>query len=266
MPPRKAASRAPPSRSAAKSSTVQDKPKAPTSASTTRNAKAQPPKANHEPQNTSVSNAKSTKNAKKAGGTQNQEQEAKRKRINGASLSAEDGIPGPLPRKRAKTSQAPVTSKAKAEVTDAQSTVKVGKVVNNIPSEPLDIFVFGDGSCAQLGLGSRTTEDGVSPTEALRPRLNKLLSSENTTGVVQIACGGMNAVALTKDHRILTWVVNDLGALGRNTKVEEDEDDELNPAESTPGPVDMTLLGAGIVWTQVVASDNASFALAQDGR
>lgn len=43
-------------------------------------------------------------------------------------------------------------------------------------------------------------------------------------------------VALTKDNKILTWGVNDLGALGRATNVEEDEDDEFNLRKAHPGP------------------------------
>lgn len=109
----------------------------------------------------------------------------------------------------------------------------LAKVVNKAPTAPPDIFVFGDGSCAQLGLGSKTLGN-MSPTEALVPRLNTLLSSEKV-GVAQVACGGMHTVALTRDNTILTWGVNDLGALGRDTKVEEDEDDDLNPSESVPG-------------------------------
>lgn len=35
--------------------------------------------------------------------------------------------------------------------------------------------------------------------------------------VLQIACGGMHTVALTADHQIFSWGVNDEGALGRET-------------------------------------------------
>ncbi|KAI1881414.1 hypothetical protein JX265_000240 [Neoarthrinium moseri] len=165
------------------------------------------------------------------------------------------------PTKKVKTSSALFTSsslESKARKTGKTFTF------NEAPTAPLDVFVFGDGSCGELGLGSKEI-DGVSPVETLYPRLNNLLFSHGV-GVVQIACGGMHTVALTKDNKILTWGVNDLGALGRDTKVEEDGDDLLNPAESTPSPVDTEHLGSGIVWTQVVASDNASFALTEDGK
>lgn len=185
----------------------------------------------------------------------------------GAKKPYPDGQDGPRPDKppkRAKQvpNEATPTSRTKTTITKQAST-KPGQKINKPPTEPLDIFVFGDGSCGQLGLGSKTV-NGQSPTEAMRPRLNKLLSPKDF-GVVKFACGGMHAVALTRDNKILTWGVNDLGALGRATNVEEDDDDELNPAESTPGPVDISGLEPNIRWAQVAASDNASFALTDDG-
>jgi len=76
----------------------------------------------------------------------------------------------------------------------------------------------------------------------------------------------MHAVSLTRNNIILTWGVNDHGALGCALNVKEDEDDELNPAESTPGPVHISGLQPKPRWVQVAASDNASFALTDDGK
>lgn len=172
------------------------------------------------------------------------------------------------PSKRAKVAKAASKKagpKSKPKSTGTQkSSPRGGPRINEPPTAPLEIFVFGEGSSGELGLGSKIV-NGQSLTDVTQPRLNKLLSSEDI-GVVQITCGGMHAVALTRDNKILTWGVNDLGALGRATSVEEDEDDEFNPAESTPGPVDTSRLDRDIRWTQVAASDNASFALTDDGR
>jgi regulator of chromosome condensation len=88
----------------------------------------------------------------------------------------------------------------------------------------------------------------------------------------------MHGVALTQDNKILTWGVNDHGALGRDTTWEEklvdmdgddsDSDDggDLNPKESTPTSVDMGAVPSDTVFTQVAATDNATFALTSTGR
>lgn len=147
------------------------------------------------------------------------------------------------------------------------------KVINKAPGTPLDIFVFGEGSSGELGLGAMKV-DGKKPIDVKRPRLNKDL-----LGVVQIATGGMHCVALTKVNEILTWGVNDQGALGRDTAWEgglrdadaedsedEDEDDSgLNPKESTPSLIDDKDIDIGTVFVQVAASDSASFALTDTG-
>ncbi|KAI1170767.1 regulator of chromosome condensation 1/beta-lactamase-inhibitor protein II, partial [Nemania sp. FL0916] len=99
----------------------------------------------------------------------------------------------------------------------------------------------------------------------LTPNLNFLISSRDVK-VVQVSCGGMHMIALTKNNEILTWGVNDYGALGRNTHFELQEDDDYNPLESTPGIVKTTHLGTDLTWSNVAACDNASFALTNDGR
>lgn len=113
-------------------------------------------------------------------------------------------------------------------------------------------------------------------TDVKRPRLNPLLDAKKV-GVVAIATGGMHCIAITRDNKILTWGVNDQGALGRDTpkRVREEGDDEdsdsddddsgLNPAESTPGVVDNKYFPEGTKFVQVAASDSASFVLTGDG-
>ena len=145
-------------------------------------------------------------------------------------------------------------------------------VINHAPTKRLDIYVSGEGSQGELGLGS-----GKGSMNALKPRLNPNLSATEV-GVVQIAAGGMHCAALTHDNKVLTWGVNDEGALGRDTQWDggmvdiddnksdaSSEDIELNPKESTPGAVDFPDDAEDTVFTQVTAGDSCTFALTSEG-
>lgn len=147
-------------------------------------------------------------------------------------------------------------------------------VINKRPSHCLNVYVFGEGSSSELGLGTAKTAIDVK-----RPRLNPLLSSKQV-GVVQIACGGMHVAALTHDNKILTWGVNDQGALGRNTTWEgglkdmddDDSDDSdksdsgLNPAESNPTAVPASSFPQDTQFVKLAAGDSHTLALTDDGR
>jgi regulator of chromosome condensation len=158
-------------------------------------------------------------------------------------------------------------------------TPTVGKPINEVPKEVLDIFVFGEGTSGELGLGSKKY-DNKKPIDVKRPRINHNLAADKV-GVVQIATGGMHVIALTRNNEILTWGVNDDCALGRDTTWSggvrdidnEDSDDEdsddtgINPNESTPSKVDFTdIVLPGTRFVQVAATDSASFVLTEDGR
>lgn len=150
-------------------------------------------------------------------------------------------------------------------------------VINDVPKTRLNVFVCGEGSSGELGLGAAKNAIDVK-----RPRLNKLLDAQEV-GVVQIAVGGMHCLALTHDNKILTWGVNDQGALGRDTawdggykEIKEDaesgsdsddsdDDSGLNPKESTPTPILSSAFPEGTVFVAVAAADSASFALTDDG-
>lgn len=154
-----------------------------------------------------------------------------------------------------------------------QSATKAKVVLNNRPSRRLDVYVFGEGSSSELGLGTAKTAIDVK-----RPRLNPLLSADQV-GVVQIACGGMHVAALTHDSKILTWGVNDQGALGRDTTWEgglKDMDDDnsddseksdsgLNPAESNPTAVPASSFPQGTQFVKLAAGDSHTLALTDDG-
>ncbi|KAK1828505.1 putative regulator of chromosome condensation protein [Podospora conica] len=189
--------------------------------------------------------------------------------------------------KRAKTTatkaqpkKAPAKKVAEPKVAVAKRSVAAKKIapvkqlkeINEVPTQVMDIFVFGEGSSGELGLGNMKY-DGKKPIDVKRPRIN-----HNLKDIVQVACGGMHVAALTSSNTILTWGVNDQGALGRDTTWdgglrdadEEDsdsdsEDSGLNPRESTPAEVNMASVPEGTKWAKIVASDSATFALATSG-
>ncbi|KAF2761409.1 RCC1/BLIP-II [Pseudovirgaria hyperparasitica] len=137
----------------------------------------------------------------------------------------------------------------------------------------LDVFVCGEGANGELGLG-----DAKGQMDVKRPRLNKFLHDKQ---VVRVANGGMHVLALTLDNKILSWGVNDEGALGRNTKwdaptkdmdaaEDSDSDDDsttgLNPLESTPMEIPSDRFHPGVKFVDIIAGDSCSFALTNQGR
>ncbi|RYP88202.1 hypothetical protein DL769_000300 [Monosporascus sp. CRB-8-3] len=144
-------------------------------------------------------------------------------------------------------------------------------VINEAPTQVLKVIVFGTGECGELGLGPRAKE-------VPRPVVNPFLDASDAGSfpVVQLDCGGMHTIALTKDNKIITWGVNDNGALGRDTTwnsglrdIDAESDDEsvdLNPLESTPAPVPADYFPQNIKFVQVAAGDSCSFALTDTGR
>ncbi|KAH8692173.1 putative pheromone response protein [Talaromyces proteolyticus] len=175
------------------------------------------------------------------------------------------------PPKAPKVPKVPKEPKAKAAPAPKPKKPKV--VINTAPTTQLDVFAFGSNSNAELGMG-----DTFKKADCPRPKFNTVLSN---AGVVQISAGGMHGIALTHDNKVLTWGVNDQGALGRDTnwdgglvdmdKAQEDSDSdddeeiEVNPKEATPTEIDLSGVEPGTIFTQVVAADSASFALTDDG-
>ncbi|SMQ49084.1 unnamed protein product [Zymoseptoria tritici ST99CH_3D7] len=190
------------------------------------------------------------------------------------AAASDEGTPAPAKtsRKRKADSEAPAAPAKKAKL-----MVK-GPVLNEPPTQRLNVYVFGEGTAGELGLGT-----AKSAVDVKRPRLNPNLKAD-TVGVVEIAAGGMHCVALTHDNKILTWGVNDQGTLGRDTTwdgglrdmdaaaedsdSDDDDDNGLNPKESTPGEVDwsQTELAEGTRFVQVAAGDSTSFVLTDDGK
>ncbi|OJJ55788.1 hypothetical protein ASPSYDRAFT_158142 [Aspergillus sydowii CBS 593.65] len=193
--------------------------------------------------------------------------------------AAKDAPAQPTRKRRAEAGDESVASESvkRARVAKPVATKQKPKVViNNAPSIKLNVYVCGEGSSGELGLGV-----GKNVIDVKRPRLNPHLPSD-TVGVVQVAVGGMHCVALTHDNNILTWGVNDQGALGRDTtwdggykdmdKIDSDSDSDseagpdLNPHESTPTAIPSSVFPEGTVFVEVAAGDSSSFALTDDGQ
>jgi regulator of chromosome condensation len=216
---------------------------------------------------------------------------AKRKK----SVETEDDEPEPAAKKTKTKEVKPKVAKPKAEPKVAKPKVVKSKAepkeeksqpkgprrvggrkteINEIRyTEPLKVFVFGEGGNGELGLGAHKKAKDVK-----RPRFNEPLSNMN---VVRIATGGMHVVALTQDNKILTWGVNDNGALGRDTPIatvpmkdasddsDSDSDDDptggLNDAEATPTAISSEHFPSDTVFVDVAAGDSCSFALTTEG-
>lgn len=73
-------------------------------------------------------------------------------------------------------------------------------VINEAPTQVLDLFVWGTGNHDELGLGSTRTYC----RECKEPRRNFNMSGSGP-GIVHIAAGSFHGAGLTKDNRILTW-------------------------------------------------------------
>ena len=134
------------------------------------------------------------------------------------------------------------------------------------PQIKLQVYVFGEGSAGELGLGPKNA------TEVKNPRFNA-----NLSGVVTIATGGMHAVALTAANKILTWGINDHATLGRETAwdgglrdadgedSDAEDDEQLNPKESTPAEVQSYYFPSDTEFAQVAAGDSTTFVLTTKG-
>ncbi|ANB12961.1 Srm1p [Sugiyamaella lignohabitans] len=136
-------------------------------------------------------------------------------------------------------------------------------VVNEIPTLPtqrLNVYVFGSGSLCELGLGPNVTE-------VKRPRLNPLLPIDEI-GIVSLAVGGAHVIAIDYAGKLWTWGQNDSGVLGRYTKEDYesgdvDLDNDINALESTPSRV--TGIPDHLKFVAVAASDNLSAAITDEG-
>lgn len=291
MPPKKAATAAATSKTTAAKGDTKSAAKPKTAAKTQKPkatataAKAAPKAASKAVTTQSASKPTTTSKKRKADETDEDEPQ-----VNGvdAKRTKKGSTPAPAkattkktahtakraPSAAASETKAPAANKTRATPTPRARKPKV--VINERPTQLLDLYLFGGGESGELGFaGAKGTK------EIKRPRLNPYLTADKA-GVVQFSVGGMHTAALTHDNKILTWGVNDQGALGRDTTWDgglkdmkdsgddsdsdsDSDDGDINPHESTPGEVDFSAFEHVPEFTQVVASDSATFAVTDEG-
>jgi alpha-tubulin suppressor-like RCC1 family protein len=108
-----------------------------------------------------------------------------------------------------------------------------------------EVYVWGDNSCGQLGVGATDEADEADGPVAVRVGRGQT--------VTRVSGGGMHSLALTLSGEVYAWGDNAYGQLGDGT----------TKARTTPVAV---RLPDAVVFVQVAALANASLALAADGR
>lgn len=257
----------PPKRQASTRAAAASKPTKPAATKATSKAtKAAPVKAAKQTKTTKAAQAK-TASAKAAPKTEAAPKKRKVKAEDEASPEPDEARPA----KRTKAAAAAPSKRQRAVKSPSPKVEKPLPVINTAPQRVLEVFAFGNGENGELGLGPNKTE-------ALVPKRNLFLDPRDPEKyhVVQLDCGGMHTIALTKDNKIVTWGVNDKGALGRDTAWEgglrdadasdsESEDGDLNPRESTPTDIPASAFPENTKFVQVAAGDSCSFALTDTG-
>lgn len=276
MPPKKATAASAPKKTTAKGSVTKAAPKtdpktAPkaTSKATSKAAPKTEPKTETKTASAGRGRPKKMSTEETAKASKKDTETAKKTKTTTTAASkkrkADEAEEKPRDPKKPRVIAQPRAPKPKAE--------KEKVVINHPPKTRLNVYVCGEGSSGELGLGTAKNVIDVK-----RPRLNKLLGAEDV-GVVQVAVGGMHCVALTHDNKILTWGVNDQGALGRSTAWDggykdmddnsdsdsDDDDSGLNPYESTPTAIPASAFPENTVFVQVAAGDSSSFAVTDEG-
>lgn len=130
--------------------------------------------------------------------------------------------------------------------------------IPTLPTQKLNVYVFGSGSICELGLGPVVTE-------VKRPRLNPLLPIDKA-GITKVAVGGTHVLCIDHEGRLWSWGQNDCGVLGRATKESDDEVDDdwaINSKESTPNYVEG--LPESAIFVDIAATDNLSAAITDQG-
>lgn len=166
----------------------------------------------------------------------------------------------------------------------AASAAKEKVIINQVPEQELDVYVWGCGNYYELGMldNSRDRDVPASPVRNVkRPLKNPLLSGPN--GITYVALGARHGAALAKTpenngNRILTWGSNEYGALGRITDerprftAERDDKERYRapPGSRTepewrPSMVDVDVVGEELRFSQLACGSETTFALTDTG-
>ncbi|RIB03142.1 regulator of chromosome condensation 1/beta-lactamase-inhibitor protein II, partial [Gigaspora rosea] len=110
------------------------------------------------------------------------------------------------------------------------------------------LFTMGSNDCGELGFGKDVEE----------MKVPKHVKSIDDFHIVKISCGSLHVAALTRDGKVITWGCNDEGALGRDTKSEDNATEENVPAFAQ-GLDDMDIV-------KVTCGSNITLALSNKGQ
>lgn len=130
------------------------------------------------------------------------------------------------------------------------------------------LVLFGSNSLGQLGLGTHALKAGLPPL--VQPErhpwfeavANQAGSSTSEWSIEAAACGSYHTLVLTKFGSILSWGVNELGAIGRNTEATPDGQ-STEELETQPLPVELS--SPNFRPTRIACGDSFSLAVSDAG-
>ncbi|KAH8676909.1 regulator of chromosome condensation 1/beta-lactamase-inhibitor protein II [Ilyonectria robusta] len=161
-------------------------------------------------------------------------------------------------KQKTQTTHAVAKAKPKRAAAPRVSAISAPSPIVDQSQPKFSILMLGTVDFSELGLGP-------DEKECMLPRLNPYLdpNEQSAFHISKYAVGGMHTVAVTVDNKVVTWGVNDHGALGRDTSWDGDE--TANRHESTPCEVSPLHFPPGARIIQVAASDSCSLALTDTG-
>lgn len=156
----------------------------------------------------------------------------------------------------------------------AAPAAKVKPIINEVPDQELDVYVWGCGDYYELGMLDDSRDPDVPARNVKRPLKNPLLSGPH--GITHVALGARHGTALVKTpenngNKILTWGSNEYGALGRITgnrprfAVTRHNWRRYSAPDWKPSIVDVELVGEGLRFSQLACGAETTFALTDTG-